>query len=290
MKSTSRKLLLSLSTFLFALVALFGATFAWFTQADTATIETLNINVTAGENLKIEDATGAFVTTLTPVQVAALYNKQHTTGGLLFDESNTYTYNNLRVVPLTSLLGMDFYTEQAGTVYENAGYSYTPGTAGIFYFDLVLNFQASIPMNVHLKADSIDDILSSMVDIDGLGDIQERGGAYRIAFIDFDTDATIFIWERDATDSTSWNSLLLANGNVQTPYPTWDPVIQQLTRNSFYNGTVESLTNSLIYQFSTAGTKEILVRVWLEGWDKHALDYLKDTQFSMGLQFVGMPL
>ena len=55
MRSTSRKLLLSLSTFIFALVTLFGATFAWFTSADTATVTSFNLSINSGNNLLLKN-------------------------------------------------------------------------------------------------------------------------------------------------------------------------------------------------------------------------------------------
>lgn len=292
MRSTSRKLLLSLSTFIFALVTLFGATFAWFTTADTATVDTLSFNVSTGANLMIsttdvaDPATGNYAAVVTSAQIATMYNTQHTTGGKLFG-TNTYTLPNLKMTPLTSLDGRTFYVEQkAGTVYEAPGYLYTPGAAGIFYFDIVLTFRAAAPMNVHLAYDATLPLITSTVSS------TERGGAYRMAFFVGSATSPAMIYEKDANDGVT-NSLARA-GNTHTQ-PTWDPAVTQMTTAALENGVPgNNRTNSLIMTMNpgveTYAYQTVTVRLWLEGWDLQTIDQLKSSTMSVNLKFIGLTI
>jgi hypothetical protein len=294
MKSTSRKLLLSLSTFLFTLVALFGATFAWFSAADQATVSTLTINVTAGENLKLLKSgtvgvDAIYATNLLSSDIQALYNLQHVaTTGALNSGPTTYTYGNLYLTPLTSLDGAAFFTEQKSALYlDNTNNSYTPGTAGIFYFDVILTFQAIIPVDIHLLYDAIP-LLSSIVATAPT----ERALAYRIAF--FEGANLSLIWESDAPDVPN-NSLVRAS-NYHSNIFTWVPDAVQNTTGARYDYLEnDAKTYSKVASIASAspaspGYAYVTVRMWVEGWDILTDDDIKASVVLMNLKFIGLPL
>ncbi|MGE4571520.1 MAG: hypothetical protein AB7E09_02125 [Candidatus Izemoplasmatales bacterium] len=65
MKALKTKVILSGIVLVFAFIATIGTTFAWFTVSQTATVDTLTLNVTAADNLLIRVRpydTGAFTT------------------------------------------------------------------------------------------------------------------------------------------------------------------------------------------------------------------------------------
>jgi hypothetical protein len=292
MRSTSRKLLLSLSTFIFALVTLFGATFAWFTTADTATVDTLTFNVSTGANLMISTtevalpADGTYASVVTSAQIASMYGTQHTSGGKLFTGVQ-YALSNLRMTPLTSTTGNTFYVEQkAGTEYYAAGYQYAPGAAGVFYFDIVLTFRAAAPMNVHLAYDASLPLITSTVSS------TERGGAYRMAFLVGAATTPVMIYEKDAPD-TKTNSLI-RGGNFHTQ-PSWTDAPVQTTTGALENGVPgNNRTNSLIMTLNpgaeTYAYETVTIRLWLEGWDLLTIDALKSSTMAVNLKFIGLTI
>lgn len=283
MRSTSRKLLLSLSTFIFALVTLFGATFAWFTSADTATVTSFNLSINSGNNLLLKNSAGTFVTNLTAQDVIDLYDAQH---------SPTYALANLRLSPLTSLDGEDFYLEQKTTTYLDAGRLYTPGTAGMFYFDIDITVRALAPMDVHLLQGATGMFVSTL----------GKAGAYRASF--YDSTTLLKIWESDAPVVAN-DSLERALNFITPSGPAAGLDLGgQTTTSALYNyesasanSTVQSkLLTMAAYSGATpttgthANDKTITVRIWIEGWDILTNDDLKTDILAVNLRFIGVTI
>ncbi|HOI47335.1 MAG TPA: hypothetical protein PLR26_06345 [Bacilli bacterium] len=285
MRSTSRKLLLSLSTFIFALVTLFGATFAWFTAADTATVTSFNLSINSGDNLLIKNSAGTFVTNLTAADVLALYNAKHSTTLTDLDE--------VKLSPLTSKDGETFYLEQKTTTYADSARRYTPGAAGMFYLDLDITIRALVPMDVHLLSGTTAMFVSTV----------SRAGAYRASF--YDNTTLLKIWESDAPVAA--NDSLERAGNFITPSgpAAGLDLGGQTTTSALYNyesAAADSTVNSRLLQnmaaysgtTPTTGThandKTITVRIWIEGWDILTTDDLKTDSLAVNLRFIGVTI
>jgi hypothetical protein len=73
MKSLRNKVILSGIVLLFAFIATIGSTYAWFTVSSSTNIETMELNVTAADNLLLRVATGGAEETLTYLQDASNY-------------------------------------------------------------------------------------------------------------------------------------------------------------------------------------------------------------------------
>lgn len=120
MRGNYKKILMSISTFLFALFAFTGATLAWFELSDEVSVSGFDMEITSGENLKIEVSPGVFS------------NGSESIGNpkiifpTLFYNQKGYTVNRVRLEPLTSLDGKTFYIRQLGTTYEDSNYIHVP--------------------------------------------------------------------------------------------------------------------------------------------------------------------
>jgi len=73
MKSLRNKVILSGIVLLFAFIATIGSTYAWFTVSSSTQIETMQLNVTAADNLLLRVKTGAAGETLSFLQDASNY-------------------------------------------------------------------------------------------------------------------------------------------------------------------------------------------------------------------------
>ena len=73
MKSLRNKVILSGIVLLFAFIATIGSTYAWFTVSSSTNIETMELNVTAADNLLLRVKTGEAEETLTFLQDASNY-------------------------------------------------------------------------------------------------------------------------------------------------------------------------------------------------------------------------
>lgn len=289
MRSTSRKLLLSLSTFIFALVTLFGATFAWFTAADQASLDGFNLTVSSGQNLLIKNSSDTFVTTLSVGEITTLYNNQHVTQGVL-NPSTTIAYQlgQLRLSPLTSKNGSTFYLEQKTTTYADAARLYAPGAAGMFYFDLNITFRALVPLDVHLLYDATTPLFTSS---------KGYAGAYRLSL--FEGATPIRIWESDAP--VVGNSSLTRGGNFIDPTgpAAGLDLSGQTTSSALYNyesASADSSVNSKVFTMAayngvdTTNDRTVTVRIWIEGWDVLTINSLKDDVLTVALKFVGVTI
>ena len=58
MKSLRNKVILSGIVLVFAFIATIGSTYAWFTVSQTVSVDTMNLNVSAADNLAIRIWTG----------------------------------------------------------------------------------------------------------------------------------------------------------------------------------------------------------------------------------------
>lgn len=266
MRGNYRKILMSISTFLFALFAFTGATLAWFELSDQVSIGGFDMEITSGENLKIEIAPGVYS------------NGSESTGNpkilfpALFYSQKGYTVNRVRLEPLTSLDGKTFYIRQLGTTYLDDNYLHVPDGQYLNYFDFNLKFKSESStslMNVHLNTGTRvsnfhgDPIIPNTV---------------RIAFIV--DDVTIMIYEEDA---------LVQPSNSFKPGYGLDGI--QLTSSAKYDGSLEGALNSLLFTIGPNETQTMTIRIWLEGWDHQTNDdFWKVTSVvKTFLRFRGIP-
>ena len=126
MKALKTKVILSGIVLVFAFIATIGTTFAWFTVSQTATVDTMTLNVTAEENLVIrlrDFSGGTFETTPTDLTDVSKYKTTLTVQDLYqkgyLAESFTGTYGTFEPV--------DPWRLQPSTII-NPGYTVVNGT------------------------------------------------------------------------------------------------------------------------------------------------------------------
>jgi len=258
MKTIQRKLLLSISTFIFALLAFTGATVAWFNLSDEVAIEGFNMNISTGENLrvkmKVEDPDNPgfyiweWVNEVHTEDIERLFNLQRIEkqGGA------GYLLSDLRLEPLSSLDGIDFYNRQlmnaAGEAwFQNGNYKYNAPTTTynsthqLKYFELDLTFKShseTTSLKVFLnQGGSIDDPLYPITAINSGTGISAIEKALRMAFVDLTQDENLddveplMIYEQDARiqkGNSFDNSWLPENTHT---FPTW-------IQNTWDSGTI----------------------------------------------------
>lgn len=326
MKSMQRKLLLSISTFIFALLAFTGATVAWFNLSDEVTIEGFDMNISTGENLLVllpgVDGTDEahWSNAIDAVVVENLYKAQR-----LLAQGVSYAPSDLRLEPLTSLNGYEFYNRQlpnasAQATYRALAHAYTSPTTTTHrskYFELDLTFRSdsqTSSLKVYLnRGDELIEIIESKLVAAGLSALE---GALRIAFVEETVlgsgifNKTMLIYEQDAPIAPS-NSFTRVNNpvgpvNNYHPQPTWQDAEQvvQTTTSARFNFTAETEANSYLFTLppATSGdllanAKTIKITLWLEGWDAGTTDELwqqgiadiDDLAFTVSLNFKGIP-
>jgi hypothetical protein len=266
MRGNQRKLLLSISTFIFALFAFSGATLAWFNLSDEVSIADFGLEITTGENLKIEVSPGVFSNgsgnLANPViSFPALFLAQH-----------GYSVSRVRLDPLTSLDGELFYIRQLSGVYHDPAYEHHPSGYFLSYYDLDLTFK------------SMSDTSLMKVYLNNGTTIALRAGdpnlvnTIRIAFI-VDGE-TVMIYEQDAPIEKT-------NGFQ----PGFGLGEEQITTSARYNNTIETEANSYLFSLDVNATKTITVRIWLEGWDHQTTDDFYDVSSIVRttLIFRGIP-
>jgi hypothetical protein len=319
MKSMQRKLLLSISTFIFALLAFTGATVAWFNLSDEVTIDGFDMNISTGENLLVLlpgfDGTeeSHWTNAIDEAIVETMYKAQR-----LAAQGVQYAPSDLRLEPLTSLNGYQFYNRQlpnsAGqATYREAGFLYTSPTSATHrskYFELNLTFRSdssTSSLRVYLnKGDELIEIIETKLKAAGLTTLE---GALRIAFVEETTlgtgvfNKTMLIYEQDGPVAPNNSFTRATNFHSQ---PTWQDVEQvvQLTTSARFNFTSETEANSYLFSLPPAtdgnllaNSKTIKITLWLEGWDSGTTDALwqqgiatpADLGFTVSLNFKGIP-
>jgi len=266
MKPSYKKILLSVSTFLFALFAFTGATLAWFNLSDEVTVSGFDMEITTGENLKIEISPGVYS------NGSGNLNNPIISFPTLFQSQHGYTVGKVRLEALTSLDGDKFYVRQLGGVYQDDAYEHIPGAIYLSYYDLNLKFKSMSDtslMNVHLNTGTFFERVQ--------GD-PAMIGTLRIAFIV--DGVTLMIYEQDAPVQKS-NSFLPGYGLGE----------EQITTSARYDNTIEAAINSFLFSLDTNQEKTLTLRIWLEGWDDKTSDeFWKVTSIvKTYLVFKGIP-
>lgn len=240
MNSMSRKLLISISTFIFALLAFTGATVAWFNLSDEVAIEGFDMNISTGENLQVKVIrnvegtwTEVWDNAVTAADIYYLFREQiKVKQGL--SEGDAYDVGDLRLEPLTSLDGQTFYNRQLANIfgeslYLNSNYQYNPPTTShnsthqYKFFELELTFKsesATTNMKVFLNnGGNESDPEYPFTWLSNTNSAVDMAGAMRMAFIVGGQTSMIYEQDADVIKKNSFNNALLpGNSKVQ---PKW---------------------------------------------------------------------
>lgn len=318
MKST-RKLLMATMLLILSLTAVVASTFAWFSIQTNPQIETVEIQVTSGQALRISldadgSGVGTYKTNWTPEEfwTAVLGAGSTDKGALVLDTvtpkvvGTTFTPGSFNKIEYV-------LADSGGYNYDHYVFAEADSTATAaeeaMYIEFDIWFEADAALDVKLSAASV--LPATPLDpVDTLG--------ANITRLGFNVDSGNF-WIYDPNPGVGYGlgqaanqffngSFILGNFPEMRPsaqvsgdsnYPTnivvlesegtdWKLPADNYTASASHN---YDFVNNVLFQIAAgeAGRKKVTVYIWLEGWDGEATDAAKGAVLDVFLRFVGNP-
>lgn len=306
MNSITRKLVLSILTVVLTVVALGTTTFAWFTLTNTATVQPFQANITADTGIEIalgtplagQEDTLNWVTTLTTAAI----------NDYITAEYGAFTFSHV-----TTSDGINFNT--LGTS------SMTPATGG--YLEIPINFRSNSATSINWTGVSLTSgVQQWQADVDFVG---ASGTAYTSGdMVNFDAaDAfriailgtvgglsNIVTYERGYdVVSAPHNIILDGDGAAQdlsdgvaagegdagamNYYYAKSNVLPWGANAVTVLDTIQSIASEPVVSLTastTAGAAnygQIMIRIWLEGWDANAYNLILGEMIIVSFEFTG---
>lgn len=307
----NKKILTAATTLVFAAVAVAGSTYAWFTLNQTATVEQLDVNVTAGDGLyvSLSGDEGTFSDSINPSSLLA---------------------DNFKFIPVTTSDGESF-VDRKGVAITGAANA----DGGYVSFDVYLRSKSPLP--IYLSSASVTSADSSLtLNVP----VNEQIGAWAdAAGIDYDESNNTTLTTR-ASNATRFSvlggttdkifDLEDVNGFGERVAPTnpTDPVTSwtwgegynrafeylnrvspnDLTGATFAGETATPVTTipgnpgeTIVTLATTDGVTfegktwtdsdwyadKLTVKIWLEGWDADCFDVLFNDTVTINMVFKG---
>lgn len=297
MKTTSKKLFVSVFALLFALVAVATTSFAWFTISGKARVQEFELDITVGEGIQIQ------IENLTDNNLKSEWKNVITLQDLA-----TYVpgFNDIVLDHLTSENAQDFYqiVEGADQIY----FVDRENEIKTGYLELKLNFRANQPYFIHLTEDA--KVVSKMIEHkpDWTGNTYNvnPANAVRVGFVYSDTYK---IWEPINTDdiggygytgenggiayfNAKMNALYPGNGTYT--YLVFDGTTQK-TFGGIPNEGINPNTSEQLVQLKAGDPDDdgyrykgsMIIRIWIEGWDADCFDGIFYQTLKTTLAFEG---
>lgn len=308
MKRSSNKLIISIVTFGFIIIALAATTYAWFTIDHLARVNSFSIDVTAGDGIEISvgNANDWYSILSASYMNNYLYNKynQH-----VVDEQG-----NITVVEKDGILGSDFIlkelTSTDGVSLTNmygGEISFGNGSGGFIEFDL--HFRSRTPGTIYWRQVTLDsngiEWVSDKNFIGPKGEEVQVGetltskaaDAARISV----AGSSVVVYENpESATNVVLNNTPIMNGaidyyNVAHGYNRNDPSTEQVIKEEDLPTDIAESITSLASPVVIAELGElddsgyhyatITVRIWLEGWDPNDFIAIANDILSVSLLF-----
>lgn len=214
MKTTSKKLFVSVFALLFALVAVATTSFAWFTISGKARVDAFNLDITMGEGIEVRiighqgRTTSAWKNVITLEDLKAAL-PQNLFNGSVFDTNLDH---------MTSSDAKDFYGIKQE---ENNIYKQSDTTIDSGWLEFRLEFRANKEYQIYLTEES--EVSATKVDFSyTLGDEEyiykkiDPAGAVRVGFVEYTIDTG------DLGNSNIWEPVL-GRGSYGFENPAREP-------------------------------------------------------------------
>jgi hypothetical protein len=257
------------------IIALTTATYAWFTLAASTRVNELDLNVSAGANLKI--ATRNMGDDIDDYFDEVVSENDGSDDGSEIDAWLYTEYkvhlSDLLLSPHTSGDGINMYTQQAN---ENGGKASAENSNTYLQYELW--FIAEEDMRVHLSTDEDDDGIYTHIEThdDNSTDQDSVLGCVRMSFYCEDDDITV-LWAPDGNDSdTTLKGQAAKDGGSS-------PSMIELDNSS----AMEYTDDTYICELEANEPKKVIVRVWIEGEDPQCVDKVQKSKFITWLRFQG---
>jgi len=304
MKGLRNKVILSGIVLLFAFIATIGSTYAWFTVSSQTTIESMQLNVTAADNLLLRPATHGAEETLNYLQDASNYSTFITVqdliaAGYLYD-SYTGTYGEAdfegtgqwRLQPSTVLAP----TTSRFSWLENVNNrTYSAASANDYngqyiLLDFWLLSQSETPQIIQLSNFSINSYEETSGDLGNTTEQEFVQNAVRLGVWLDDSD-------HGGTEATGEGDMYLFGNDTDysftfvegmTGYD--DTVAANNVAPSTTGFTVNTTTStSDLYTVNFNVPTLVRVAIYIEGWDAQASNdiILATFQVAFGFKYKG---
>ncbi|MEA4822002.1 MAG: hypothetical protein VB122_07265 [Erysipelotrichales bacterium] len=305
----NKKILTAATTLVFAAVAVAGSTYAWFTLNQTATVEQLDVKVTAGDGLYVSltGDEGTFSDSIDPSSLLA----------------------GFKFIPVTTSDG-EIFVDRKG---EDVGAA--NGEGGYVSFDVYLRSKSELP--IYLSSASVTSATSSLtlnVPVSeqtgawAAGEVTYTGGdpaetttlttrasnATRFSVLGGTTDKVFDLvdvdgfGERVAPTSSTGNPV--ADWTWGTGYNRAFEYLKRVSPNDLTGATfaaepadiVTTIPGEAIVTLETVGgaifagktwldadwyASKLTVNIWLEGWDADCFDVLFNDTVTINMEFKG---
>lgn len=231
--------------FFITLFALATATLAWFTLNSFSSVDNLEMTIGTGAQLLV--STEDHGTDL------SLYTKE-ITNEMINEVLREYDTNlsELRLDPLTSDEGIEFFTQSGGRRTANVG----------GYLEFPIYFIATKEMYVHLTSDNTasDKTDGTSVTTNSTG---AKADVVNCPRVSFEEAGTTKIYEPNQGSAVG--------GQTTFDLPT----------------PMDYTNNTRLFHLDALEPKKTMVRLWVEGEDPQCDDDVQDAQLSVALCFMG---
>lgn len=317
MKST-RKLFLATMLLVLSLTAVVASTFAWFSIQTNPQIDTVRIEVTSGQALRISldadsEGVGTYKTNWSVAEFWDAVLGQATGEGFVLD---TVTPQVVGTAFTPGVFNMIEYVLADATDYAYDHYKFMEAisTAAVegtpTYIEFDIWFEADTDLSVQLSAGTVNpadagnetDVLGANITRLGFNVID---GDY---FVYDPRPTSVAYGAGQAANQFFNNAFLLGNFPEMLPtyqddedeyYPSnivvlvadgshWQLPADNMTANS--NHTMTLATELFEIEAGVAGRQKVTVYIWLEGWDGDATDQAKGALIDVFMRFVGNPV
>lgn len=268
---TKQKLHTTISMLALTVIALTTATYAWFTLSASTRVRELELEVTAGANLRI-------ATRNLGNDIDDYFEEIVDRNGFENAEIDEWlqaeykiSLDDMLLSPHTSGNGVNLYTKTAN---ENSGNPSEPNLSSGTFMEYELWFIAESDMRVHLSTDDDDDGVWTHVEpsSDNSGNQDNIVECVRMSFT-CDKDNRTVIWEPNKDNNT-----ILVGQAAREEIETTD--LSPHNQMDYTNDT-------WICELEAYTPKMVTVRVWVEGEDPECDDDVQRAKFITELRFQG---
>ncbi|MFH1693096.1 MAG: hypothetical protein ABH890_02310 [Bacillota bacterium] len=296
MNRIARKLVLSALTVVLTVVALGTTTFAWFTLTNTAVVQPFQANIVADTGIEVSLDEIDWYTSISET---------------LIETYITDTFGAFNFVHLTTVNGYGSFKTLGATGLEDAASG---------WLQIPLYFRSNSATAIDWSAVTLTSPLSqwqsdvaftSTTGAISAGEFldQDASNAMRISIQGTVAAANnVVVFERAATNN--FNVVLGGDGTTPIDYSNagignagsynyyyiktnalitgTDAVVAAPTVTVINAGAVQRVTDLVAdVQYGTAYAGQIIIRIWLEGWDADAYNSILARQIEAGFTFIG---
>lgn len=297
MKNLSKKLLMSVVAVTLVVIALGTSTFAWFTLSNKAEVGQFEAQVTAGEGIEISLDNSTWYTTLTTtIMEEFLYktvtdfklNAVTSTNNVDFTKINT---TNDATVPAISLAGatstdkVDYIEFKLYFKSVNASKIKVTevdfgGSPKTFTVDVPTLKLDGTPANDKVAGDEMTVYAkdAARVSFAGTVDGSAKNVVYQTGLSTSNTVSTV-----DPTIYGQYDYFFSKNKENIFGHKTNLMLAAEEASASGVNNVLTEVVTDI-----TGGVGQIVVRVWIEGWDQEAYNAILSANLSIGIKFEGI--